>query len=63
MQDEISRIIVELQKQRFFEDLTAKYWNNSSAVEIQEKMIADVNKFIGKAPQHDDMTMVILKIN
>lgn len=27
LQDEISRIVVELQKQRFFEDLTAKYWN------------------------------------
>jgi hypothetical protein len=40
-----------------------KSWNNSSSSEIQEKMIADVNKFIGKAPQHDDMTMVILKLN
>ena len=46
---------------RMFE--IAKSWNNSSAAEIQEKMMADVNKFIGKAPQHDDMTMVILKIN
>ena len=41
----------------------AKSWNYSSALEIQEKMIADVNKFIGKVQQHDDMTMVILKIN
>jgi len=41
----------------------AKSWNYSSASEIQEKMMADVNKFIGKAQQHDDMTMVILKIN
>jgi len=46
---------------RMFE--IAKSWNYCSAKEIQEKMIADVNKFIGKAPQHDDMTMVILKIN
>jgi hypothetical protein len=45
---------------RMFE--IAKSWNNSKALEIQEKMMADVNKFIGKAPQHDDMTMVILKI-
>lgn len=28
-QDEVSRVILELQKERFFEDLTAKYWNNS----------------------------------
>ncbi len=41
----------------------AKSWNYSTASEIQEKMMADVNKFIGKAQQHDDMTMVILKIN
>jgi hypothetical protein len=41
----------------------AKSWNYISAKEIQEKMLADLNKFIGKAPQHDDMTMVILKIN
>lgn len=40
----------------------AKSWNYISAKEIQEKMLVDLNKFIGKAPQHDDMTMVILKI-
>ena len=40
-----------------------KSWNYSTASEIQDKMMADVNKFIGKAQQHDDMTMVILKIN
>ena len=41
----------------------AKYNNKLFATELQDKMIADINKFIGKAPQHDDMTMVILKIN
>lgn len=41
----------------------AKPWNYSSASHIQDKMMADVNKFIGKAQQHDDMTMVIVKIN
>ena len=46
---------------RMFE--IVKSWNYSTALEIQDKMIADVNKFIGKAQQHDDMTMVILKIN
>lgn len=29
-QDELSRAILELQKDRFFEDLTAKYWNSSA---------------------------------
>lgn len=29
-QDELSRITIELQKEHFFEDLTAKYWNSSS---------------------------------
>lgn len=27
MQDELSRTVLELQKLRFFEDLTSKYWN------------------------------------
>lgn len=30
MQDELSRTILELQKDRFFEGLTAKYWNHSA---------------------------------
>ena len=34
----------------------------TSAKEIQNKLLEDVDKFIGKAAQHDDMTMVILKI-
>lgn len=33
-----------------------------SAKEIQQKLMDDVNKFIGKCKQHDDMTMVILKV-
>lgn len=32
------------------------------AKEIQDTLLEDVDKFIGKAAQHDDMTMVILKI-
>jgi ionotropic glutamate receptor len=27
--DDLTRAIIELQKKRFFEDLTAKYWNSS----------------------------------
>jgi hypothetical protein len=34
-----------------------------SAKDLQDKLLEDVNKFIGKANQHDDMTMVVLKIN
>lgn len=45
---------------RMFE--IVKLWNSSSAEQIKSRMIEDVNKFIGKASQHDDMTMVILKI-
>ena len=40
----------------------AKTSTQSSATEIKQKMVVDVNKFIGKAKQHDDMTMVVLKI-
>ena len=40
----------------------AKNYNQYSAAQLQDKMIEDINKFIGKAKQHDDMTMVILKI-
>lgn len=40
-----------------------KTFNYLPALQMQEKIIEDVNKFIGKVKQHDDMTMVILKIN
>ena len=46
--------------QRMFD--VAKNYNLSTAAQLQDKMIEDINKFIGKAKQHDDMTMVILKI-
>jgi hypothetical protein len=46
--------------ERMFE--IARSWNYASAKEIQDKMMEDVNKFIGKVKQHDDMTMVVLKI-
>jgi len=37
-------------------------YHSSTSQIIQDKMIEDINKFIGKAKQHDDMTMVVLKI-
>ena len=36
---------------------------NKSADEMLKEIIKDVQKFIGKAKQHDDMTMVIVKVN
>jgi len=41
----------------------AKSYNHNTASQLQDKLIEDINKFIGKAKQHDDMTMVIVKIN
>lgn len=46
--------------ERMFE--IARLNSSLSAKELKDKLVEDVNKFIGKAPQHDDMTMVILKI-
>lgn len=37
-------------------------YSHCTAKEIQDKLVEDVNKFIGKSKQHDDMTMVILKV-
>ena len=36
--------------------------SNLSASQLLDKLTEDVHNFIGKAAQHDDMTMVILKI-
>lgn len=41
----------------------AKLNYQNSSQEIMDKIIQDVQKFIGKAKQHDDMTMVIVKVN
>lgn len=35
---------------------------NKSANEILNEIVTDIQKFIGKAKQHDDMTMVIIKV-
>ncbi len=47
------------------ERLIKSVGSNSSfpANEVLEKIIKDVKMFIGKAKQHDDMTMVIVKID
>ena len=33
-----------------------------SCEELRERMLRDVEAFVGGAPQHDDMTMILLKI-
>jgi serine phosphatase RsbU (regulator of sigma subunit)/CHASE2 domain-containing sensor protein len=32
------------------------------ATQIQERVIGDIERFVGKRPQHDDMTLIIVKI-
>ncbi|MFC1553986.1 PAS domain S-box protein [candidate division KSB1 bacterium] len=36
---------------------------NLAAVQLIDKIISEVKSFFGKAPQHDDMTIIILKRN
>jgi serine phosphatase RsbU (regulator of sigma subunit) len=36
---------------------------NETPVEVIDKVYKDVKNFIGRAPQHDDMTMVVVKVN
>ena len=31
--------------------------------ELRERMLRDVAAFVGDAPQHDDMTMILLKVD
>ena len=50
----------EFGEQRFLESITK--WSNGSAAELQKGVFEEVKEFIGKAPQQDDMTMVIVKI-
>ncbi len=33
-----------------------------SCAELRERMLRDVEVFVGGAPQHDDMTMILLKV-
>jgi sigma-B regulation protein RsbU (phosphoserine phosphatase) len=34
-----------------------------SSAELRERILRDIESFVGTAPQHDDMTMVLLKID
>ncbi len=36
--------------------------DHQSAIDIRKKMIRTVNNFVKDAPQHDDLTMVILRM-
>ena len=33
-----------------------------SAPEIQKAILDDIHRFVGRAPQHDDMTIIVVKI-
>ena len=33
-----------------------------SSGELRERILRDIESFVGTAPQHDDMTMILLKI-
>jgi sigma-B regulation protein RsbU (phosphoserine phosphatase) len=35
--------------------------SGKSAREIKDRVIEDVRTFVGSAPQHDDMTVVVIK--
>jgi len=37
--------------------------DNDTPEEVIDKVYKDVKNFIGRAPQHDDMTMVVVKVN
>ena len=37
--------------------------NGRSADELRDHVLAEVRRFVGEAPQHDDMTMVVIKID
>jgi len=51
----------ELFRPERLKDLIMKNYN-LSANELKDLIINEVNKFVGDAPQHDDMTLVIFKI-
>lgn len=46
---------------RFLELLQAH--NGSTAEELLDYAVSNINGFAGEAPQHDDMTMVVLKVD
>jgi ligand-binding sensor domain-containing protein len=47
---------------RIVEVLNRMNISNLSASQIKQNIVNDINSFIGTAPQHDDMTMVVVKV-
>jgi len=41
---------------------TVQKYAHGSAAEIMDGVFADMKQFVGKAKQHDDMTIVVVKI-
>lgn len=57
---------MNLKKQEYGSDRLVSLINELShenPLQVINKVYSDVKSFIGKAPQHDDMTMVVIKIN
>lgn len=50
----------EFGEERFLSIL--KSYKNGSAEGLLRYTLDEVNRFAGKQPQHDDMTMVVLKV-
>ena len=48
--------------ENMFNDAILKY-SLFSAKEIKNKIMNDIEQFVGSAPQHDDMTLLVFKIN
>ena len=48
-------------EQRLGEFLAAH--GHMPCTELRERMVREVETFVGEAPQHDDMTMILLKVD
>lgn len=63
--DGVTEAMNESEKLYTLERLKARIIENSNLnpAELKNLIISDINSFVGNAPQHDDMTLVIFKIN
>jgi len=59
---EAENIKHEFFDENMFNDVILKY-SHLPATEIKNKIINDIQQFVGSAPQHDDMTLLVFKIN
>ena len=50
-------------QERFASAISARARNRTLAEAIRDDIVADVTRFVGNAPQVDDMTVVVLRVN